>query len=200
MQPIRRHLTLRQILRIAKLPRPNGRKISSMKQLQEFRKGTNNSVGLLPVKKNLGQAKNKVIQPEDVISSEVLEGKRAWFAQVRRRGLRFNVIASQYAALTVIVPSGQEPVSAEIVEEVSVMAVKAVRAVPQLGWAVVEVVRRFERDLVPGRPSATIESMSINPAFSQHSQIVAGSLDNFVRNIELRAMKSAEASLVSGDS
>lgn len=178
VNPLRRNFLFRQILWKSGVPRPAGRRIRDIDQLQEFRKKFRAPVTLIPWRKPLGRADSKVIESGDAIDHSILDGKRNWLVQARLSGLRFSVIATPTEALVVVSPPGQDQFDATIIEEVSVLAVSAVRAVPHLRWAVVDIIRRYPNKEARARPMTLVEEMSINPTFNTTSEVVAGSMDN----------------------
>lgn len=175
---LERNFLFRQILWKAGIPRPIGRRIRDIEQLEEFRRKGRNSVTLMPWRKSLGRSDSKIIERGDVIDHSILGGKRNWLVQARLPGLRFSVIATSSEALVVVSRPGQDEIDTKIVEEVSVLAVSTVRAVPHLRWGVVDVVRRYPNKEARARPISLVEEVSINPTFSVMSEVVAGSMDS----------------------
>lgn len=177
VHPIRRPLSYRQIMRNEKLPRPLAKRVLTVNQFQKFQDSVKSSVALIPLRKGLGRGITKVVSRDDQENLSALDGKHAWIAQARRRGHRFCVVATPEAALLVLSTNSRAEVSEDVLIRVSTLAVRAVRAMPQLRWAAVDIVHRFEADIVPNRPKALIEDISLNPSFRMSNRVIAGSFD-----------------------
>lgn len=176
VSPIRRPFVLWRMMGTAGLPRPSGRRFRHFEQLEAFRKKVGTSVAVMPLRKTLGRASSKVIASVSRIDESILVGRNTWFVQARRPGLRFSVIASSQAALAVIVPPEQVKPEAEVLDHISSLAVSAVRAVPHLRWAVVDMVHRYPDEESDGGPDAIVEELSLNPTFDVTSEMIAGSM------------------------
>lgn len=198
IHPIRRLILLRRILRTVAVPRAAGRRINHHAQLEAFRKKVGTSVAVLPLRKALGRATSKIIESEDEIDESILVGKNNWFVQARHPGLRFSIIATPYAALAVVSPSGQMKPDDGMLEHISTLAVSAVRAVPQLRWAVVDIVHLSPDQKHDSRPAAVVEELSLNPTFDVTSEVIAGSMkeviDIIVAGAESSTFESPHAS------
>lgn len=180
ISPIRRPFLLWRIMGTVGLRRHAGRRFRSLDQIELFRKRVGTAVALIPLRKNLGRATAKLVESDDHIDESILVGRRNWFVQTRHPGLRFSVIAAPHAALAVIASPEQSQPDDEIVEKVSTLAVAAVRTVPQLRWAVVDIVQPFGKRENDSRPEAVVEEISINPTFDSMSEVIAGSMDKIV--------------------
>ncbi|GAA4831613.1 ATP-grasp domain-containing protein [Garicola koreensis] len=189
--PVRRPLLLREILRKSRVARPASRRVQTREQLAAFCERVGDSVSVMPARKSLGRAHSKLIERVGQIDESILAGSHNWFVQARRPGLRFSVIASPHEALAVIAPSEQASPSENVVEEVAQLAARAVRAVPHLRWAVVDVMRRYPEHETRKRPNAVVEELSLNPTFSGASELVAGSMDKVLDLLIAGARPSA---------
>lgn len=72
------------------------------------------------------------------------------------------------------------------------LAVQAVRAVPQLRWAVVDVVIPADGDDHLPQTGA-VQGLSLNPRLSAEDTVISGDLDRFFRRLLGERSASAEA-------
>lgn len=173
-----RRVQLRQALRRMHVPRPTGQPYSGVEQLRGFRHEVGAAVVLLPLNTEGKKMPLTPISIDDPINETVLADQTSGFAQVYRPGLRFRIIATADRALMVTAPAGQPVPDDPIVERVSKLAVFAVRAVPQLRWAVIDIMHRFPEDMVTGEVNDVVEDMCVDPMFVPQDEIVAGSMES----------------------
>ncbi|MGO2859777.1 MAG: hypothetical protein ACTIC1_01375 [Brevibacterium sp.] len=192
IHPIRRPLALRQILQKGSLPRPYSRTVATDEQLRAFMTKVGDSVELRPLTSGLGRATRVIIGPGDEIPTDIFAKKRSWYAQSRRPGLRFSVIASRDAVLVVLVQSAQDECNQDVLNKVTKLAVRAVRAVPQLRWGVVEIVHQQELDRSGRKVETMVEGITLNPTVSTADTVIAGSMDNFVTLVVNGALSAAD--------
>lgn len=183
IHPLRRTAALRQALQKNSLPRPYGRKVSSVEQLRTFRAKVGDAVALLPLKKGLGCGVSTLIGPRDEIPAGIFSKRSTWYALSYRPGLRFRVAASREKALTVMVPNGQQASSADIMRRVTQLAVRAVRALPQLRWGIVDIVDQSATNESSRRLDTVVEGITLNPVISASDRVVAGSMDDLIKLI-----------------
>jgi len=99
--------------------------------------------------------------------------------QSRPEGVRVRIIATRERALAGIANGEVDRVSRTAVKSASTLAVHAVRAVPELRWAVVDTVVRPRR-LAEGRAGAClVEGLSLNPETAAGDRVVGGNLESF---------------------
>ncbi|WP_261623342.1 hypothetical protein [Nesterenkonia marinintestina] len=178
---MQRHEWVAGLLDVAQVPRPRSEVITSARQLKRFVKGRVNSVSLIPVSALWNGPEKQVLTEEQALETAPLPGKM--WVQARPRGRRLRVLATQHRAWVVTVPSDSRPLEVEHLREASRLAVKAVRAIPELRWAAVDLVVRRSR-LQQGRPGGIlVESMTCNPAYSTEVRIIAGDFDAFSRAV-----------------
>lgn len=183
IRPIRRLLLLRRILRAVGIARPAGRQITRIEQLEAFREKVGTPVTLMPARKSLGRATSKSLETADLIDGSVLDGRRNWFVQTQHPGLRFSVTATPHEALAIVASSDQVEPSDEIIESISTLAVSAVRAVPHLRWAVVDIVQPSRIQGTDSQPVPLVEGFSLNPTFNSSNEVIAGSIEKVIEVI-----------------
>lgn len=168
------------------------RRIQSVNELEEFRSNQARPVAITPVNSTRPITRPKIIQRDDSIDDSLLSGRRTWIAQHWMDGPRFSVVASSKRALAVLGPNSQTTPDREIVDEASRLAVSAVRALPQLNWAVVDVVFTTSDTEPTTMTRAFIERLTAGPTFDPESRIVAGSINSALDFIIDRANSGTE--------
>ncbi|OSM42109.1 hypothetical protein BCY76_016460 [Nesterenkonia sp. PF2B19] len=118
-----------------------------------------------------------------------------WYAQVRRAGVRLRIYAGRDRGWCVTRARSDDTALPEHVLEASVTAaVHAVRAIPELRWAAVDLVVPKSQDGEWARP--LVEGMASRPSLAGDHHVIAGSLREFVRWM---ASSAAENELASTD-
>ncbi|HIZ36681.1 MAG TPA: hypothetical protein H9815_12960 [Candidatus Ruania gallistercoris] len=170
--PLRRQLVLQRVLARQKVPQLTGRRVRGIDELAAFRDKHQSAVLLRPTKAATTDA-SASIGPTGPIDPSVFQRRTDWFARPYPTGTRLRLVATRDDVLTILAPDGQPRPDADSTARASALAVQAVRAVPQLRWAVVDVLVRAGRF---GRRHALVESMTLQPVFSTLDAIVAGDL------------------------
>lgn len=171
--PLRRRLAQRRVLRQLNVPRTVGRQVASVGELMAFREELDSAVALLPLRGQRDIASN-VIAPNEPIDTALFHDESKFFAQAFPSGPRFRIIATPLRVLAVVVPAGQTERDSSVLQRASKIAIDAVRAFPQLRWALVEIVARKGRR---GRVAPLVENVSTRHSFRRDDVVVAGSLD-----------------------
>ena len=94
--------------------------------------------------------------------------KVKYLVQQHLTGTRMRVIATPTGPLAV---TSSEPISAAQLPQGTDLATRAVRAIPELRWAAVDIV-------ITKRGRALVEGLSLNPSFGPEDLLIAGSLDD----------------------
>lgn len=170
IRPLRGRTQLRRALRRMDVPRPRGRLVHNVEELSSFREKMGTAVSLmLPT----GTRRPVTIGTDDPINPHLLDGASAWFVQTYRPGLRFRIFATPDEALAAVAPAEQGRPEADVLRRASDLAVRAVRALPQLRWASVDIwIGTGTRSA-----NALVEHMSVRPTFERYDTIIAGSMD-----------------------
>lgn len=169
---------LQESLKAQGVPTNESRRIGDVTELENFRQDRTNPVAIIRSTTPRPATRPVVIENEDSIDDSVLRGSRAWTVQEWIHGHRFSVIASPERAFAVVGSSALEVPSEYVVDEACRLAVSAVRAMPQLNWAVVDVVCVSPDTSPVARPRALVERLSANPTFDTESLLLAGSIDD----------------------
>lgn len=179
-EPLKRHRLARQLLEMAGIPLPRAREITSSAHLRRFTEGRVNHVALLPIEDPWKGPDAHILTAEEVLEKASVP-TRMW-VQARPRGQSVRVLASREKSWVVITGASTPPLSQASLIAASNLAVHAVRAVPELRWAAVDVLVRPWRTR-KNRPSSAllVEGLTRAPVFATDDQIVAGGFDAFVR-------------------
>lgn len=172
-QALRRRVLWLRALAARNIPRLIGRRINTLEQLEAFRKQVEVDVTVLPGGTHGSTGEAVVVRHGSTIDEATLISRKNWYVQVRRDGTRLRVYASEAQALLVSSRENQPRPDRLVVESACRVAVRAVRAMPQLRWAAVDVVVRNDGE----RLSAFVEEMSFRPSIYRTESVVAGSLN-----------------------
>lgn len=172
-EAVRRHRIVRRMLALANIPRVRGRRVRSMDELLSFVGAEECGVVLIPYGAEWCSGSVVVFGSVSEVASDALTEYSSWIAQTRPAGCALRVFAS---ASEVLVVTGRErPETVDVVNAAGRVAVDAVRAVPGLRWAAVDVLVRTRAG---GRTAGLVEGMSVNPTVNRSHLVLAGSFDN----------------------
>ncbi|WP_261623344.1 ATP-binding protein [Nesterenkonia marinintestina] len=157
------------------------RKRSDVEKFRESHSGED--IALLASTPRGSWAAGCVITAEEHTDPEVLQGRRGWFAQVRPQGVRVRVFADTQGVSAVLQAPGQSSVPPESLRRAGEVAVHAVRAMPGLRWACVELVVVTSPDKEEHEVSVLVEGLTYRPTMNLDDSVVAGSLIGLVRMI-----------------
>lgn len=175
---VKNHRWVLQLLDMRQIPRARSRTVSSISQLRKFLE--------TPVSRVL-------IKPTDTLSwtdsySDLFtmdEAKKIqsiperMHVQARFQGSRLRVLSSSSKAYMISSRSYSHSLTEETLSAASELAVQAVRAIPELRWAAVDILVRQKR-LQDGRGGGLIvEGMTLVPRFAEQDCVIAGSVDEF---------------------
>ena len=105
------------------------------------------------------------------------------WVQARPQGRRIRILATRDKARVVTARSPQGNFSQENMDAASRLAVQAIRAIPELRWAAVDVLIRPTRILQGRSDGLLVEGLSSAPYFTEHHMVLAGDFDQFCRSI-----------------
>lgn len=177
INPLRKRALYRQVLQATKIPRPSGKWIASEADLQDYRRKKQTALELIPARTGLGKNDLIRLQRNQSVADISVDWTSKWFAQVRRSGKRLRVIATSERSLAIVAFSEQTEASFDALNVVSEIACKAVRAVPELRWAVVDILHRSPQHADATSPEVVVEYMSMNPRMPRHGRVVLGSMN-----------------------
>lgn len=186
MQVLRQRGMLHWALSRKQIPYPRGRRVRTPGGIYSFRSRMRGPVSLLPALKHGSSGTIIRVDVDGSVPAEVWSSRPAWYVQERPSGTRFRVIATPERALVAIVGAGVDAPSEDSLHRGTLLAVRAVRALPQLRWAVVDVcVGEMPSDEVVAdapseeRPTAWVEEVSHRPTFRPDDVVVAGSMQAY---------------------
>lgn len=180
-QVMRRHRLVRELLKLASVPTPRGREVSSAAMLKEFTEGRTREVVLLPPRGAWTDSSCKILAANEVMNTSSLR-KSTW-VQTHPEGSRLRILASPEETWAILAQPDARPVGPSALSVAGRVAVEAIRAVPELRWAAVDVVVRQKRVRDGRAGGVLVEGMTIAPQFSPQATIIAGSLDSFFAHI-----------------
>lgn len=170
------HSRVVRVLDHEKVPRTRGQHVDSTAELVQFVEGRVKKALLLPHSAPWGSARTRILVEGDAPITPI-SGK-IW-VQARPVGRRVRVLATREKAWVVTAHRSQVNLSSQHIYAASRLAVRAVRAVPELRWAAVTVLIR-PRLIANGVPGGLlVEGLTLTPSYSPQDQIRAGDFDQF---------------------
>lgn len=170
--PLHRQLVLQRILKQQNVPHIRGRRVTDLDQLSTFR-DTHRSPVLLRPTQGVATDRAVLVGRSDPVDPDLFTPGADWFARPYPAGTRLRVVATQDCVLAVIVPEGEARPGASTLDAATAVALQGARALPQLRWAVVDVLVDSGRS---GRAEAMVESMTLQPTFSAGDLVIAGDM------------------------
>src|SRR5699024_1394828 len=134
------------------------------KELSQFVKGRVSRVHLAPALSSWSGVSSRILTDEEALSLVSLP-KSMW-AQTRLRGRRIRFLATQGRAWVATAKRNRGRLEAEHVARAGQLAVKAVRAVPELRWACVDVLIRPSRIRAGLTDGLLVEGLTLAPKYS----------------------------------
>lgn len=175
---LQRHELVCHLLRLRDIPRTPRQRVTTVGQLRRVVRKFDDDVLLIPFLSSWRGTNAHLVSAQRARSMTSVSG-RMW-VQLRPRGVRVRVLAAQHKSWVITATATQESLDAVALAAASDVAVQAVRAIPELRWAAVDVVFA-EASADPTSGSPLVEGMSISPTFTGEDQVIAGSFDEFCR-------------------
>lgn len=167
------------LLDVAEISRPRSRVITSASRLRQFVEGRVSSVNLTPISARWDGLGSHILTDQQALEMTSLPGKM--WVQTRPRGRRLRVLATRGKSWVVTTKAGLRPLEEEYLAAAGQLAVHAVRAIPELSWAAVDLVVRQSRFKEGRRGGVLIEGLTLEPEYTTEDQIIVGDFDAFVR-------------------
>jgi D-alanine-D-alanine ligase-like ATP-grasp enzyme/L-alanine-DL-glutamate epimerase-like enolase superfamily enzyme len=180
-QVLSRRATLRRVLRSAGVRVPPGQVARSADDVRAFLASAEAPVAVLPMR---GDSGGTAVPGPPLDEAELL---RAWrrvggggaaYLESRPAGVRLRVLATHGEALAVLCDAetaATSPPGRDVVARAGEVARDAVRAVPELRWAAVDLVL----PAAPGDPAPAVERMTTDPTVDADDRLVAGGMAAF---------------------
>lgn len=121
-------------------------------------------------------AAGRTVSAGDSVGDDHFEVRRTWLVQVHPRGDRLRVFADNDKSSAVIRTSEESQVTDEELRRASEVAVHAVRAVPGLRWACVEVVLTDQASDGESGRDVLVEEITYRPTMNGEDRVIAGSI------------------------
>lgn len=171
------NLALRQeLLKAYEVPVVQSQIVRNLDTFEEFRRENPGRIAIAGANSPRPLTSPVIIEPNESIDQNVLKGNRRWVAHEWIRGTRFSIIASPERAFAVIGEKSTDAPAQQILDDATALAVSAVRALPQLNWAVVDVVYPSPGSTKTGKTPFFVERLSANPTFHPDSRVIGGSI------------------------
>ena len=177
---VHRHTVVRRLLRRSRVPVPAGRTVTSVEELTSFLTQEATRATLIPTRGAATGAGRLVI--DSATSTADLQrhldrigrgGSVA--AQAVPDGIRLRVFATSSGGHAVLCDAADaSALTSDAIVEGAKLAVRAVRAIPDLRWAAVDVVVPDRQRASVGSERAVVERVSVRPEASGDHILVAG--------------------------
>lgn len=176
---LKNHWNVRKLLRMGEIPTPRAKTISNAKQLRTFVDGRVGEVVMAPNSTAWNDSRTQVLTESEVLGVKALRSKKR--VQARSRGLRVRVLTSREGAWVLTANSGQRKLSRPEFSAASTLAVEAIRAIPELRWAAVDVLVRPRRIKSREFGGVQVEGITRQPTYSPADYVIAGNFDDFCK-------------------
>lgn len=174
---VRIHRHVRALLHLRDLRRSRGRSVRGRRQIERFLADRSCPILAIPARSSWDPENTLVLHgPDDV---DRIDDQRRWYLQERPERRRLRVFASRTRGLAVTASSGQDlQFSDAQLTRACAAAVQAVRAVPELTWAAVDLY--MGRDLSDGDATgrAFVEGLAMNPVLTADELLLNGAFDD----------------------
>lgn len=176
---LKSHVWVRKLLKIAEVPLPRFTNVRSRRELERFVNGRVAQVVCAPQAAAWGASSAVLLTEQEVMAGlqEKPLPKKIW-VQSRLRGVRMRVLATPERSWVVTADLRDRVRRRELIAA-SRMAVRAVRAIPELGWAAVDILVRPGRFRFGEPKRVVVEGLSRSPEYSSNDFIIAGDFDEF---------------------
>lgn len=186
-------IALRQeLLKAYGVPVVESLNVPDLDALEEFRRQAPGPVAISRANSLRPLTSPVLIEPKESIDKSILNGSRRWVAHEWIHGTRLSIIASPERAFAVLGGKATDVPTQQVLDDATALAVSAVRALPQLNWAVVDVVCPIPGATTTVKTSSFVERLSANPTFGPESTVIAGSIDRTLDLIIDRATHTGE--------
>lgn len=163
---LRHHHTTQQVISAAGITVPRSLKVQSLKDIQAYRARAETDLALIP--RDAGWYARKLFNPSS--TSYPGEQSQSFTAQRLQSGQRLRVFSTRKKSLALFSESPDAAPPKNSVSHISSIAIEAVRAIPSLPWAFVDLL---VRDNI--KQSILVEGLSIKPELRDFSVLLAGS-------------------------
>ncbi|MGO1592867.1 MAG: hypothetical protein ACTHW1_01125, partial [Ancrocorticia sp.] len=171
---MRKHALVRRALNAANVPRTNGKVMKTGEKLKEYLAEQNRPIAVTPHSgKWKGAEVSVCLTPEEAPIRENQATKYGYYVQPVRPGTRLRILAGPDKCFAVLQTDTN---TLEQIDESVALASQAVRAIPGLRWAAVDVVLPKTSS---GETRPWVEGLSTDPVVSRVHRLVCGELDEF---------------------
>lgn len=176
---VRRHNLVRLLLARKRVPRVRGRLMREVGEFNHlFEENEGQFVGVEKAS-YWGGPRSVIVDSHEV--QGLFRNRKAWVIQSYPARNRMTVFATRTRALAVLQRPDVPPVDPSSIEAACDVAVDAVRAIPELRWATVDVVEGAMRGIREERPQVFVEGMNINKSLTGKEVVRAGYIEDVYR-------------------
>lgn len=183
----RGHGKVRRLLAARDVPRPRGMRARSWSDVIKFFGEEPKQLIAVPVREDWSTETKRVLRGD----GDGLTWESGWFVQSRVRGVRMRLYCMRDAVVFATSRPEEDVVSLEyaVFESIGLAGLSAVRAIPGLRWAAVDVVVR-PRGVKGSR--VLVEGLTVNPRLTADEVLIAGDIEQFFDQVvELGGRKSS---------
>lgn len=179
---LRRHRTVRSLLRSHDVARVSGRVVWNVSDIEVFLGGMlDDKAVLIPPRQEWASRSPQIVSRTGKGARTDVE-PRGWVVQAHPAGRRVRVFATPSRCLWALGDPGDASFETETVARCGRLAMKAVDSVPGLRWAAVDIVVA-ERLRPDGTHRLLVEGVATNPIVSRESVELGGSLEALVDKV-----------------
>lgn len=172
---MRKHNLTRRLLKEAQVPRVLGKFVRSASEVNAFVRSRGVTGVLFSPREEWDNPRRILVDRERGLSSDEFKFGSAGFVQEHVPLETVRVIATPEEVLSVVGPAEVE-LSNDLNERVSALAVRSVRAIPQLRWAAVDIRIRSVSASEGGSLRLLVCGITVNPRLDGDWHLLAGSL------------------------
>lgn len=170
---VKKHALVRRALGSAKVPRVSGKLIRTLQDLRDYLGQQPEPVSVTAHSMVWKDAKvSACATPADAPKRQTRAAKYGYWVQEIPKGTRLRVLSSGARCFAVL---GEQQADSRSIKRATREACRAVRAIPGLRWAAVDVVIS-EHD---GKTRPRVEGLSVTPQITAEDRLLAGELEGF---------------------
>lgn len=179
-----RHTFVTKLLDLDNLPRPTARLTRSTEYLQDILRNQSGASIVMPGRDAWQSSRARVFRGplKKAYIEKMYAQSKTWLVQAVPGAHRLRILASRDDVLsTLCLTATERPVEfdQDALSQASLMAIHAVRAIPELMWAFVDVALDLEDE------GPYIEGLSCNPALRGSDRIISGNFGSLFETLLL---------------
>lgn len=173
---VRRHDLVRLLLARKSVPRVRGRLMRDVMAFDRFFESQEGRFVALPKSSHWGNRRSVIVESRE--ARKLLATRGTWVVQRYPAGTRMIVLATRTGTLAVLQRPDEAPVVPSTVAAACNVAVDAIRAIPELRWAAVDIIAGNVGDVSEDSSQVFVEGVNINRDLSGEELIIAGDIED----------------------